>query len=145
MNSERYHELLADFIISGALSEDCVSDFWFQQDGAPPHTTHDNLSLLNQYWGSRVIARNYPKTFGCGLAWPPHSPDLSPVDFYLWGFVKDKVYKEPPKDLDQLQSAIKKVNREISVDTCAKVTDSFHARIQHCIATGWYHFENILH
>jgi hypothetical protein len=29
------------------------------------------------------------------LAWPPHSPDATPCDFFLWGYVKDQVYVPP--------------------------------------------------
>ncbi|PSN31188.1 hypothetical protein C0J52_27106 [Blattella germanica] len=25
------------------------------------------------------------------LSWPPRSPDITPCDFYLWGYVKDSV------------------------------------------------------
>ena len=26
------------------------------------------------------------------LAWPPRSPDATPRDFFLWGYVNDEVY-----------------------------------------------------
>jgi hypothetical protein len=26
------------------------------------------------------------------LAWPPQSPDITPLDFFVWGYVEDKVY-----------------------------------------------------
>jgi hypothetical protein len=29
------------------------------------------------------------------LPWAPRSPDLTPCDFFLWGFVKDSVYVSP--------------------------------------------------
>jgi len=97
VNSERYNELPGDFIIPGAMSGDCIWDFWFQQNEAPPHTTHDNLSLLNQYWRSRVIAKTCLETFGWGLAWPSNSQDLSSLDFYLWDLLKIKSTKNLPK------------------------------------------------
>jgi hypothetical protein len=28
--------------------------------------------------------------------WPPRHPDLTPCDFFLWGFVKEAVYVRPP-------------------------------------------------
>ena len=37
------------------------------------------------------------------------SPDLTPLDFFLWGYVKQKVYQQPIKDVDDLkQSRMKK-------------------------------------
>ncbi|XP_075210393.1 protein FAM200A-like [Lycorma delicatula] len=36
------------------------------------------------------------------MVWSPRSPDLSPPDFYLWGFLKDNVYSNNPHILDEL-------------------------------------------
>ena len=33
------------------------------------------------------------KRFEHLLLWPPSSPDLTPCDFFLWGYVKDNAYK----------------------------------------------------
>ena len=38
--------------------------------------------------------------------WPPRSPDLTPVDFFLWGLLKSKVYKNTPRTIEQLKDAI---------------------------------------
>ena len=34
-----------------------------------------------------------PKRFEHLLLWPPRSPDLTPCDFFLWGYVKDNAYE----------------------------------------------------
>ena len=32
--------------------------------------------------------------------WPPRSPDMTPhFDFFLWGYVKDKVFSTPVTDI----------------------------------------------
>ena len=36
----------------------------------------------------------------------PHSTDLSPLNFFLWGYLKDRVYKEKPRTTDALKTAI---------------------------------------
>ena len=36
----------------------------------------------------------------------PPSPDLNPSDFYLWGFLKDTVYKNHPRAIAELKQAI---------------------------------------
>ena len=36
--------------------------------------------------------------------WTPHSPDLNPPDFYLWGFVKDHVYENRPQSIAELRT-----------------------------------------
>ena len=63
----------------------------FQQDGAPPHLALDvraylNDELANCWVGTAAAADD------ALLLWPPRSPDLTPLDFFLWGFVKGKVY-----------------------------------------------------
>ncbi|KAJ8918613.1 hypothetical protein NQ315_013119 [Exocentrus adspersus] len=56
----------------------------FQQDGAPPHSIGAVTDYLNQrfhVW----IGRNAP------IKWPPNSPDLTPLDTFLWGTLKDRI------------------------------------------------------
>ncbi|CAF4861299.1 unnamed protein product, partial [Rotaria socialis] len=50
------------------------SDWTFQQDGAKPHTHH-----LSQQW----CRDNFPSFIGKDR-WPPHSPDLNPLDYCIW-------------------------------------------------------------
>ena len=38
--------------------------------------------------------------------WPPRSPDLTPCDYFLWGYLKDKVYRTPPQDINDLRNKI---------------------------------------
>ena len=40
------------------------------------------------------------------IAWPARSPDLSPLDFWLWGYLKDKVYSHSVATLQELRDAI---------------------------------------
>jgi NAD dependent epimerase/dehydratase family enzyme len=48
-----------------------------------------------------VIGRGY------GQHWPPRSPDLSPLDYWLWGTLKARVYhNNKPATLEELQEKI---------------------------------------
>ena len=38
--------------------------------------------------------------------WQPRSPDITPLDFFLWGYVKYRVYRTPVRDVETLQSRI---------------------------------------
>ncbi|GBM63143.1 hypothetical protein AVEN_202580-1 [Araneus ventricosus] len=40
------------------------------------------------------------------LQCPPYSPDLNPCVFFLWGHMKDLVYKKKPTDLISLKRSI---------------------------------------
>ena len=52
---------------------------WFQQDGAPAHYAQQVKAFLNEKFFSQWIGRGGP------IEWPPRSPDLTPLDFFLWG------------------------------------------------------------
>jgi len=61
----------------------------------------------------RDVTTFLDKTFpGCWVgrgghtAWPPRSPDLTPLDFFAWGFIKDVVYRRKDRDLADLRQRI---------------------------------------
>jgi len=59
---------------------------YYQHDGAPPHFSQVVRQYLNHKFPNRLIGR------GGAQNWPPQSPDLNPLDYYLWGFMKAMVY-----------------------------------------------------
>lgn len=144
ITSEVYHELLVDEVLPEIERREW-SDCYFQHDGAPPHTTRLNLGLLNEHFNSKVIARSFPEMFNCGLAWPPYSPDLSPLDFFLWGFIKDKVYQNNPKNLSELKTRITEIIGAIPANMLQRSISSFERRLRMLIHTGGQHIENIIH
>ena len=36
----------------------------------------------------------------------PRSPDRTPCDFFLWGYLKNRVYQTPPQDMAELRARI---------------------------------------
>lgn len=52
---------------------------WFQHDGAPAHSTRVVRQFLDATFPERWIGR------GGTIQWPPRSPDLNPLDFFLMG------------------------------------------------------------
>ena len=48
------------------------------------HVKREVLQLLDREFEGRVVSRNAIR----GHEWPPRSPDLNPLDFFLWGFLK---------------------------------------------------------
>ena len=59
-----------------------LKDMWFQQDGETCHTSAITIDLLRERFQDRVISRNGD------VQWPPRSCDITPLDFFLWGYVK---------------------------------------------------------
>ncbi|UYV85071.1 hypothetical protein LAZ67_X004463 [Cordylochernes scorpioides] len=104
-------------------------------DGAPPHYHRDVRAYLNQNLSGQWIGRRGPIEF------PARSPDLTPLDFFLWGTVKDVVYKRKPRNLDILWIEIQAVCREISLDVLIRCTESVVTRTQNCIDAAGHQFE----
>ncbi|GBM91069.1 hypothetical protein AVEN_99398-1 [Araneus ventricosus] len=54
--------------------------------------------------------------------WPPRSPDMAPCDFFLWWFVKDKVYVPvSTTNLCELKQWISAAAQSITSDTLQRV------------------------
>ena len=63
-----------------------------------PIPANSTLRFLNDIFRSRVISKGF---------WPPRLPDLSVLDFYLWGAVKQKVYQNKPQNLQEQRDNIR--------------------------------------
>ncbi|XP_075149032.1 uncharacterized protein LOC142222665 isoform X2 [Haematobia irritans] len=99
VNGVRYREMITNFL--GPELEDMdVDDMWFQQDGATCHTANATMVLLRNKFNGRVISRNGD------VKWPPRSCDLTPLDFFLWGYLKEKVYVDKPATIQEQKDDI---------------------------------------
>ena len=67
--------------------------------------------------------------------WPARSPDLSPMDFFLWGVLEDMVYKEKPRTIPEIRRVIADKIATIDVELCQKVCRSVAARLVSYIKT----------
>ena len=140
VNQERYRQVLTKFwtALLRRVGESKRKRQWFQQDGATPHTAKQTLQWLKKRFYSRVISLKTDQP------WPPHSPDLNPPDFFLWGFLKDRVYATKPRSIEELKLNITKEIKEISRDTCKRVIQNFAVRIHECGNLQGGHLEHIL-
>jgi hypothetical protein len=84
-----YLDTLQQFLIPQLDGDDQEGRIHFQQDCTPPHYLKEVREYLNTRFPGRWIGRAAP------IAWPPRSPDLTPLDFFLWGLVKDRVFIPP--------------------------------------------------
>ncbi|GFX56416.1 uncharacterized protein TNCV_73621 [Trichonephila clavipes] len=87
VNGDRYRAMITNFFIPELNNYD-VQELWFQQDGAICHTARATIDLLKDTFGDRLISRFGP------VNWPPRSCDLTPLDYFLWGYVKSLVYAD---------------------------------------------------
>ena len=86
----------------------------------------------------RLISR-----FG-SIHWPARSADLSALDFWLWGFLKDRVYSSKPGTISDLKRNIEKEIAEITPDMLNRVMGNFKKRLNICIDNNGSHLKDIL-
>ncbi len=65
------------------LPNDDAQRVFHMHDGAPAHNAQITHEYLNHFFEDRYIANNGP------FQWPARSPDLTPLDFFFWGEIKD--------------------------------------------------------
>ena len=46
---------------------------------------------------NEVFGNDHVIGLGHDVEWPPRSVDLTPYDFFLWGYLKNKVFSRPPE------------------------------------------------
>jgi hypothetical protein len=74
---------------------------------------------------------------------PPRSPYFTPCDFFLWGYLKAKVY-ERPQTLEALKEAIQQEVAAITPEMILKVMDKYRERLHQCINIQGRHLSDVL-
>jgi hypothetical protein len=113
---------------------------WYMHDGAPAHFSRAVRDVLNNTYHDQRIGRGGP------TAWPPRSPDLNPMDFYLCGHVKTLVYAAPSDNEETLHHRI--------VDACQTIWNypvifvpmrwPMMRLVEACIESHGRYFEHLL-
>ena len=68
-----------------------------------------------------------------GQDWSPQSPDLNPCDFFLWGHLKERVYKPMPLNMQDLKQRIKEECRKIPQDMIRRSAMHMKERAALCV------------
>ena len=74
-----------DWVFNNFEHYDSLSNNVKCQDGARIHTSNGSLDFLQQAFGDRIMTG---RRRGQMMDWPASSPDLSPADFWLHGYLK---------------------------------------------------------
>ncbi|KFM62863.1 hypothetical protein X975_02641, partial [Stegodyphus mimosarum] len=114
-----YLDMLENFVFPQL--EELQPQVFLQQDGAPPHWGTIVSSSLNDHFTGRWIGR------GGIIRWPPRSPDITPLDFFLWrkrkghvkDNVKDNVYGRRVSNIDDLKARITTEIASVDADILA--------------------------
>lgn len=87
---------------------------------------------------NRIISRNSE------FNWPTRSPDLTAPDYFLWGYLKERVYVNKPQTIEQLKHNIEAEIRAIEPETLRAVMQNACLRAQLCIDENGGHLSDII-
>lgn len=107
----------------------------FQQDGAPSHKSVAVRGYLDTKLSQCWIGRKGP------IAWPLRSPDLTTLDSFLWGYVKDSAFCKEITSLTHVEERINQAIAGITTETLAKVWKNLNPRINHVEKVNNGHIE----
>ncbi|KAJ4445398.1 hypothetical protein ANN_07203 [Periplaneta americana] len=93
--------------------------------------TDDNFSMRGDTLEKAFIAKPTTRSSYL-LAWTPNSPDLTPPDFFIWGFVKDIVYSQKPTNIDDLRVKITQAFQQITLLMLQRTWAELHHRYELC-------------
>lgn len=139
VNSVRYVAMIQNFL-TPQLARFAVNEHsMFQQDGATSHTARVAMNAVKALFPGGVISRNGD------IPWPPRSPDLTACDFFLWGYLKTRVFQnDPPRTIAALKQRIRHEIEGIPVNMLQNVMRNFQARLQQCIDSNGGHLANVI-
>jgi len=139
VTGETYLNMLRDKLMPQI---ECLGEglpHWFQQDGAPAHFAAAVRNWLNDtfpHW----IRRGH-------VEWSPRSLGLSPLDFFFWGMLKEKVCSMKIINLNHMKERITSQCAEVdgNADLFRRVHLNFAKRIQLCSENDGNDVENIIY
>ena len=103
-----------------------------------------DVSLESRMWqedhfDDRIVSFKTPDI------WSTQSPDLSPLDLFLWRYCICKVYVNKCATIPELKNNITRHIRVILIEICVNVTKCFKRWIQVCIDQDGSHIEQLLY
>lgn len=139
LTAARYEELLRNEIVPRIreVAGDNFDEKWFQQDGAAPHFGRNVREYLDNQFPAKWIGRRGR------IEWPARSPDMTPLDYFLWGYLKSKVYATQPQTLEELRNRILREAGVIDREMIHRAVTAFYDRIAACQEVGGRQFEHM--
>lgn len=144
LNGRLYRDFLMNTLpeLLEEISLHSRREMWFMHDGAPAHFAIIARNVLNRpnYFRNRWIGRAGP------VAWPARSPDMNPLDFFLWGHCKSLVYSRPVVSIEDLRDRIQQAFQDIrgTLGILDRVNISLHRRMEACVLVNGGHFEQLI-
>jgi hypothetical protein len=133
INSGRYVHMLLNFLAPKirrcGINQQTT---WFQQDRTIAHTVRASMAVVREMFPWHVISQHGD------LPWPAWSPDLSVCDYFLWGYLKVKVFINRPRTVHELKVATeheitampsrhgKMLNKQLQDEAARMCTKTWH-------------------
>ena len=144
VNGMRYLDIINTTLVPeltrifGRQANGAIRRTWYIQDGAPAHRHGAVHNRLQELFPNRVVG------LGHAVEWPPRSPDLIPLDFWIWGDVKAKVYEQgPPASTQQLRRCIEQAFVEIRrTRVTRRAVQAMRERAHKCVPLQGQHVED---
>ena len=133
MTKERYVDILQNIVLPFLSETD-----HYQHDGAPPHFSLLARSWLDENLPGRWIGRRGPRE------WPPRSPDLTLLDFWLWCYIKDNVYAHGCTSNAELKQVIRAKLSNVPLQMIRNSYREFFHRCRLCVAENGGHVEHLV-
>ena len=105
----------------------------FQYNGAPSHTADASIKKANKLFGNGSILQN-----------PPNSPDLSLLDYCVWGAMKVTIKNMNPKTAKELRTCVVRASSMLDKAALQKAVDQYLHRLETCVKNGGHRFEHAL-
>ena len=138
VDGPKYLSMLQEFFIPEVRKMKKMRSIVFHQDGASPHFAADVRHFLDKTFPERWIGRGGP------IRWAPRLSDLTPLDFFLLGHLKNVVYLSPCEDLAELKSRIHDEIKSVSQKTLYDVFSNISKRMNLCVSADGVHFQHLL-
>lgn len=135
MNGERYCQVLNEKIVPAFTRN---RQWWYQHDGASCHFAVASRAILDNSLEGRWIGRRGT------IEWPARSPDLTVADYWLWSYLRGKVYDPPGHKFPNLNALGRKIEQEIEripLEMFRRSMNDFRNRVVQCLQADGGLFE----
>lgn len=133
LNATKYEDLLRNGIQMILNHRPGRERVWYQMDGAPPHNSRSVSEALTEIFEDRWIGNNGP------FRWPPKTPDGNPLDYFVWGFIKNMIYSDPITTMEDMKSRVRTAFNSLTPESIRSAThENLLKRLHVCLSRGTY-------
>ncbi|RZC41920.1 hypothetical protein BDFB_015142, partial [Asbolus verrucosus] len=95
-------------------------------------------NYLREFYDDRLISSYTDHIY------PSRSPDLTPLDYFLFPTLKNTIFKQPVHTIDDLKERISQECASVSPEVLIRVFENMKRRVNLCINVEGEHFQQLL-